>query len=214
MLVLCYNFVMNSQIRDQYNSLYSLKENVFGGGKPIEEVCNITKYTKDGTVLDIGGGEGRNAIYLAEQGFDVSVIDISKVGIDRLKNKTKQKGLKINTDVVDILEEDIKGEFDVIINSFVLHHMNESDAVKIIKDSQKHTNKGGINILSTFSNQGDLYERNIKSNRFYPSEDFIRELYKGWDTKELSTKEIITHARNKKGERIKNYVLSAVLIKI
>jgi len=205
--------IMNEKIRDQYDSLYASKVNVYGGGKPIESVCKLGDYLSGGKVLDIGGGEGRNALYLAQQGFFVSVTDLSKVGLERLKSIAEEKDFNINTRVTDVTAEGIDGMYDSVILSFVLHHMNDEDAKKIIVEAQQHTIGGGVHVLSTFSNQGGLYDRNIKTGRFYPSEETLKELYVDWNIKELSSKEMTAHARNKNGERMKNFVVTLIALK-
>lgn len=201
---------MNERIKNQYNSLYTSEKNVFGGGRPVEVVQNLNRYLTGGSVLDLGGGEGRNALYLAEQGFSVSVYDISDSGIERLKASAKERELNIDTQVVDVTNKEIEGLFDSIVITFILHHMGVRDAKILLTKAQKHTAKKGFHILSTFINQGGLYDRNQGSGRFYPSEKTVRELYSDWDIKELSVNEITTHARDKSGERMKNHVLSLI----
>lgn len=199
---------MKEKLRDQYDSLYTAQDDVFGGGQPVEAVCQIKNYIDSGRVLDIGGGEGRNALYLAERGFRVSVNDLSKVGLDKIKLIAKEKGFTIDTHVADVTEDKIKDDYEVILLTFVLHHMDKLEAVKVIKEAQKHTVIGGINVIETFVNKGGLYERNKVTGRFYPCQKEIEELYKDWDIKELSIKEIMTMARNKEGKPMKNHAVS------
>ncbi len=203
---------MNEKIKNQYDSLYTAEKDVFGGGRPESAVQKLSDYLPEGTVLDVGGGEGRNALYLAEQGYTVSVYDISKVGLDRLDTTAKERGVHIDTHVVDITNENIDEIFDSIIITFVLHHMDTEDATKLIAHAQEHTSDDGVHIISTFSNQGGLYERNKTTGRFYPSEEELRALYAHWDIKELSVKETTTHARNKNGERMRNNMVTLIAV--
>ena len=62
------------------------KEKCLWGIEPTQIVKSLLKYKKLGKVLDLGAGEGRNSIFLAEKGFDVTAIDISEIGINKLKN--------------------------------------------------------------------------------------------------------------------------------
>jgi len=183
---------MTEKIKNQYDSLYASMEVVFGGGKPVAAVLKLGEYIQSGTVLDIGGGEGRNALYLAEQGYLVSVTDLSEVGLNKLQAEAKARGLKINTQVRDVIADGIEGMYDAVINTFVLHHMDDENAKKVIAESQRHTKAGGVHILYTFMNEGGLYERNKKTGRFYPSEDALKDLYADWDIKSITTEEIAT----------------------
>ena len=204
---------MNERIRDQYNSLYATQQNVSGEEKHMPIVERCTAYLSGDSVLDLGGGEGRNALYLAQKGCAVTVYDISEVGIERLRTGAQNQGFEIETRVVDITEEPIEDMFDAVINTFVLHHIDDADARRLIAEAQTHTAQQGVHVLSTFANKGALYDRNEKSNRFYPSEAKVRELYADWDIRELSVHETTTHARHKNGERMKNDVLSMIAVR-
>lgn len=204
---------MNEKLRNQYDSLYTNQKNVFGGGKPVEVVKRLENYLPKGSVLDLGGGEGRNALYLASRGFDVTVYDFSEVAIQNLHVFAAEQHVSIKTKVVDLLDTDIEREFDSIILTFVLHHMNSLDAKALIRKAQAHTAAGGVNILSTFSNQGGLYDRNQNNDRFYPSELDIRALYADWDIAVLDSEDILAHAKDKSGNRMKNEALSLIAIK-
>jgi SAM-dependent methyltransferase len=55
-----------------------------------------------GRALDVATGTGRNALALAEAGFDVDAIDISGVAIDRARAQAQRRGLEINWLVADL----------------------------------------------------------------------------------------------------------------
>ena len=48
-----------------------------------------------GRALDLGAGEGRNAIWLAEQGWDVTAVDFSAVGLDKGRAVAARRGVRI-----------------------------------------------------------------------------------------------------------------------
>ena len=69
----------------------------------IEAVAN----RKPGRALDVGMGQGRNAIYLARLGWDVTGFDTSKTGLEQAQKAASSSGLKIRT----ILSSDEEFEF-------------------------------------------------------------------------------------------------------
>jgi tellurite methyltransferase len=70
-----------------------------------------------GTALDIAAGKGRNAIYLAERGFAVVAVDISRVGLDMAQARARQKRLHIDFQQLDLEESDFpRGEYDLIVS--------------------------------------------------------------------------------------------------
>ena len=79
------------------------KPDTFRGGKPSDDVvAAASMLAKGSTALDLGCGEGRNAIYLANIGFYTSAVDISKAGIDKLNNVAFEMGLNINSAICDM----------------------------------------------------------------------------------------------------------------
>ncbi len=74
-----------------------------------------------GKALDIASGEGRNAVFLAQHGFEVDALDISKEGLKKAIKLSREKGVKINPIHVDLDQYDIgKEKYDLIINLYFL----------------------------------------------------------------------------------------------
>jgi tellurite methyltransferase len=71
-----------------------------------------------GRALDVACGDGRNARYLAELGFDVDAIDISDVVVGRLREAAAKRGLNVSARAADLeLEPDLpRGEYAVVVN--------------------------------------------------------------------------------------------------
>lgn len=202
--------MVNDQLKAQYDSLYASTEGFFGEGKPVPAVVKLLKYIQSGTVLDIGGGDGRNALFLAENGFQVTVTDISLAGLNKITEKVTSQNLSIVTKIADATLEPLEGQYDVILVSFVLFHLGTETARELIKKMKEHTAPGGFNIHVTFAGQGELFERNQNKGRFYPSEAIFKELYVDWDIRELATYEIEAQARHKDGTRLKNQVVALI----
>jgi SAM-dependent methyltransferase len=81
--------------------------------KPSKIVLEFCKMAKNGRALDIACGTGRNAIYLAQEGFTVDAVDISDVGIKKLKDKHP----RIRPVCADLDHFDIAPKrYDLIIN--------------------------------------------------------------------------------------------------
>lgn len=69
-----------------------------------------------GTVLDMGMGEGRNAVFLAQKGFKVTGIDISSVAVKKAQLLAKEFGVQINSVVASLNKYRIaEGSLDAII---------------------------------------------------------------------------------------------------
>lgn len=69
--------------------------------------------------LCIAEGEGRNAVYLAEQGFDVTAVDTSLVGKRKAMDLASQRGVNIDYQIADLREfEPGVEEWDLIVSIF------------------------------------------------------------------------------------------------
>jgi tellurite methyltransferase len=68
-----------------------------------------------GRALDVATGTGRNALALAEAGYEVDAVDISAVAIDRARAEGERRGLEINWVVADLETEALPGDgYDLI----------------------------------------------------------------------------------------------------
>jgi tellurite methyltransferase len=74
----------------------------FCGGAPSNQILEIaTKLPPDAKILDLGCGDERNALYLAEQRFDVTAVDVSEAAIGAVQRFARARGLTIATAVQD-----------------------------------------------------------------------------------------------------------------
>jgi tellurite methyltransferase len=97
-----------------------------------------------GKALDIASGEGRNAVFLARQGFDVDAVDISEVGLKKAKKLAGEIGVKIHTSFADLNTYQIKKEeYDLIANFYFLRR-------GFIPKIKKGLKKGGRVIFETY----------------------------------------------------------------
>ncbi len=99
---------------------YYQTENLFGDPYP-ELIGFFAEYPKKGKVLDLGCGQGRDAIALARLGYDVTGIDNSKVGIAQMNEKGKAEKLNLTGQVADIYTFDKFDEYDIILLDSMFH---------------------------------------------------------------------------------------------
>ena len=98
-----------------------------------------------GRALDIATGEGRNAVFLAQNGFEVDAVDISEKGLKKAQALAREKGVNINTFLVDLDRYRIpKERYDLIANFFFLKR-------RLIPRIKKGLKKGGRVIFETYT---------------------------------------------------------------
>ena len=97
-----------------------------------------------GRALDIATGEGRNAVFLAQHGFEVDAVDISEKGLQKARELAREKGVKVNVFLVDLDHYQIgKERYDLIADFYFLKR-------RLIPKVRKGLKKGGKVIFETY----------------------------------------------------------------
>ncbi|WP_145081519.1 class I SAM-dependent methyltransferase [Poriferisphaera corsica] len=103
-----------------WDERYSEKEYIYGR-EPNEFLASVTdRLPQGGRALCLAEGEGRNAVWLAKQGFDVVAVDMSAVGLAKAEQLAEDEGVSIETVCTDLENFEIGHEqWDVIVVIFV-----------------------------------------------------------------------------------------------
>ena len=123
-------------------------------GKPSAEIIALAdKLPSITAVLDLGCGEGRNALFLAERGFDVTAVDISEHGIGKLRSQAAQRGLQVRAEVADMRRYKWDREFGLIISHGCLHLIERSAWQHVLEHMKTHTAADGYNVVAVFTDR-------------------------------------------------------------
>jgi len=129
-----------------YNSLYSENPEALGAPSPhIQRFFeNLTEYPpKPIRVLDIGCGQGRDALFIARLGHLVTGVDMSEAGIAALLADSARDGLNITGIVADICDFAPEGDFEVILIDRTLHMLAKPDRLRVLQNLLGHVCPGG-----------------------------------------------------------------------
>jgi SAM-dependent methyltransferase len=85
------------------------------GAKPNRFLVQEAGDLRPGRALDIAAGEGRNALWLAEQGWIVTAVDFSSVAIDKARRLGAERGVDVEWVVADVLTYDPVDDFDLVV---------------------------------------------------------------------------------------------------
>jgi SAM-dependent methyltransferase len=110
-----------------------------------------------GRVLSLGEGEGRNATYLAQQGFCVTAIDSSAVGLTKLARLAARRGVEVESRLEDLTQADL-GEncWDGIVNIFC--HMHAAERAPLYERIKRALVPGGVFLTEQFSTEQLQYK--------------------------------------------------------
>jgi len=127
-----------------YNLIYDI-QNYFGDPYP-ELLYFFENYQDKGNVLDIGCGQGRDAIALAQLGYNVHGIDNSEVGINQMTILAEKLNLKLKGEVADMFTYSIGYDTDIIILNSILHFLKDDKKkeVEFLKRILKELKYKGI----------------------------------------------------------------------
>ena len=127
----------------RWDKRFQRKEFAFGE-KPNLFLKKHIRLLPKGKALDVAAGEGRNAVFLAQQGFEVDAVDISEKGLKKARKLAQERGVKITTFLVDLDQYHIQKErYDLIANFYFLKR-------RLITRIKKGLRKGGRVIFETY----------------------------------------------------------------
>jgi len=154
--------------------VYGLKPNDF-------LVESAHHFPAGGKVLSLGEGEGRNAVYLAEQGFDVTALDGSAVGLEKLSRLTTERGVTVHPWLEDVTRADLGQErWDGIYNIFC--HLPSEARAKLYGRVREALKPGGVFVTEQFCPAQLQYTSGgPKDVDMLPTIHELKEAFSGWD---------------------------------
>lgn len=170
---------MTEEKRFFEEKVFSRKDYEFTFEVDVELIEEILKNKKSGKILDLGCGEAGTSLSLAEKGFEVTCIDISKTAIKNIKIEAEKRDVKIMAFVADLEKFEFKEDYDIIIGTGIFHFIPEKASLRLIKNIMKHTKKDGLNVFEAFL-QGDPSQEE-DSEGYYFKQDELKGLYSNWD---------------------------------
>ena len=100
---------------------------------------------KVGKALVLAMGEGRNAVYLAQNGFDVTGVDISDVAIEKCNKLARERNTEVHAVAADLTDYDMgKAQYDLVTNFYYYDTSIFPQVIEALKP-------GGMFILEQFS---------------------------------------------------------------
>ena len=137
------NMEYNHQEPNSFDDSYDKKPELFV--HPYKELQDyFSRYPIKGTLLDLGCGQGRDSLFLASIGYQVTAVDSSKVGVKQMINKAQSQELKIDGITANFLDHKVEEKFDVILFDMVLHGYEKPKQLELLSKYSNSLNKKGI----------------------------------------------------------------------
>lgn len=104
-------------------------------------------------VLDVGCGDGKNALYLASLGYkDIDAFDLSENAIARLHRIAASKNVHVHGWVQDVTQFTFSKPYGLVMSFGTLHFVEKAHWKRFILDAKANTNAHGIHIIQLFTN--------------------------------------------------------------
>ena len=165
-----------------WEGLYANRDEVDTFGPPNPEILELVPtLPSNARVLDLGCGEGRLMLPLAEAGFEVVGVDVSESGVSKAKRIATDRGLEIDASVADLNTFEIDGDFDLMISDGVFHNIHREHAERLITEMKAHTRPGGWNLVKLFTTKVAPPPELAKFHIGLWEEEELFDRYQGWE---------------------------------
>ena len=125
------------------------KEKVFAYGLQANDFLQEQSFPEGSKILCLAEGEGRNGVFLAEQGHDVTCVDYSEEGIKKMNQLAEMKGVQIHTVCADLNEFEFKeNTWDGIV--IIFGHLPSALREKVHGQFYKALKPGGKLVLEAY----------------------------------------------------------------
>ena len=184
----------------------SVDENYFtekyGLTRTHSEVVYSAGIVKPGKTLDLGCGNGRNSLYLAANGYDVTAWDKNPMSIENLERIKAEEGItNLQASIKDLNSLSFDGEYDFILSTVVMMFLEAKTIPGLIVNMQRCTKPGGYNLIVAAMDTDD-YPCNVGFPFAFKSGELSR-YYEGWVTLKYNEDVGELHRTDANGNRIK-----------
>ena len=139
-------------IRTNYEKCYEGDDYYWGlePGDFLEELIRLCPPASDKKVLDIGCGEGKDAVYMAQKGYLVTAFDLTDNGIKKTKALAKERNVDINAYVDDINTFELKEKFDIVYSTGTVQYLFDQNKKAFFEKIDQITNDDAVVYINVF----------------------------------------------------------------
>jgi SAM-dependent methyltransferase len=162
---------------EEWDARYGERDRAMWSGRPNGRLVAEVADLRPGRVLDVGCGEGADAIWLAQQGWTVTAIDVAEVAIARARAAAEQAGASVDWIVGDVLATPLPPRsFDLVSLQYpALPKASGDDAVRALLQTIR---PGGV-LLAVYhdldhDHLAHLRERGVDPDDYLGIDDLVR----------------------------------------
>lgn len=142
---------MSDAEHERWQTRYSVPDYVFGTAPNAFLKSKAHILRKGSSALAIADGEGRNGVFLAEQGLDVLSLDFSSVAQEKARKLAAERGVSLRIEQADVINWSYPAEtFDVIAAIF-FQFATPPERETIFIGIKRTLKKGGLLLLEGYT---------------------------------------------------------------
>ena len=135
-----------------WDARYAESDRMWSGNPNVALVAEVSDLAP-GRALDLGCGEGADAIWLAGRGWRVTAVDISAVALRRAAEHAAEAGVTVDWQHRDLERSFPPGEYDLVSAQF-LHFWGDFDREKVLRRAADVVAPGGILLIEGHLDHG------------------------------------------------------------
>lgn len=165
--------------------------------------------TSGNSALSVADGEGRNSVWLAEQGLKVLALDISPVGIEKARKLAAGRGVTVDFILGDVFNWTWpEAAFDYVVAVFI-QFAAPSERARLFADMARALKPGGLLLLHGYTPQQVVYKTGgPPSPEHMYTVPLLRDAFAGWEFLEL--REYEEHLEEGLGHRGRSALIDLV----
>jgi tellurite methyltransferase len=140
------------QTRPEYDRMYG-DSKYYWGLRPSRSAFEILQRLppeRPLKLLDIGCGEGRDAVFFARNGYDVTAFDLSEEGVRKTRELADRVGVELDVFQADVNEFRLAEQVDAIFSNGTLHCSDPNRRAEIFANFREFTAEDGLHVLNVF----------------------------------------------------------------
>lgn len=132
-------------------------------------------------LIDLGAGEGRDSVYFARQGFDVTAMDLSQAGMRKAKRLANEWNVDIEVTIGNVNDFVLNDSIDVVYSIGTLQYIRPEMRKSQFHHFKSQTHEEGFHVLFTFVKHPEIEQApNWGKEEFLYERDELQAYYHDW----------------------------------
>ncbi len=138
------------------------------------------------TIVDIGAGEGRDAVFFAEQGWDVYALDASSNGLMKAERLADRRDVTLTTLQADANDSTLPEPVDVVYSAGTIQYIRPENRRHQFAHFKDVTAPNGIHVMFAFVDHPDVpMPPDWTANEYFYEQGELEAFYDDWETVQL-----------------------------